>query len=106
MSAISGHDFRTLCWQLTNDCDILKLLQPGDTVMADRGFEIADMLQLGVGLNIPPFLGEPKKFSEQDEIKTRRIAKHRIHVERAIQRIRRFRMLQHALSTVSQWLLI
>jgi hypothetical protein len=30
--------------QLTNDCGILKLLQPGDTVMPDRGFEIADML--------------------------------------------------------------
>jgi hypothetical protein len=33
--------------QLTNDCGILKLLRTGDTVMADRGFEIADMLPLG-----------------------------------------------------------
>ena len=83
--------------QLTNDCGILKLLEPGDAVMADRGFEIADDLPLGVALNIPPFLGEQEQFSEEDEIKTRRIAKHRIHVERAIQRIKSFRILQHAL---------
>lgn len=65
--------------------------------MADRGFEIGDDLRLGVVLNIPPFLGEQKQFSEQDEIKTRRIAIHRIHVERAVQRIKSFRILQHAL---------
>ena len=28
----------------------------GNTVMADKGFQIADILQLGVKLNIPPFL--------------------------------------------------
>ena len=58
--------------QLTTDCDILKLLEPGDAVMADRGFDIGDNLPLGVALNIPPFLGEQKQFSE-DVLKTRRI---------------------------------
>ena len=29
----------------------------GDTVMADKGFQIADIFPLGVKLNIPPFLG-------------------------------------------------
>ena len=29
----------------------------GDTVMADKGFTIEDLLPLGVTLNIPPFLG-------------------------------------------------
>ena len=58
--------------QLTTDCGILKLLEPGDAVMADRGFDIADNLPLGVALNIPPFLGEQKQFSE-DVLKTRRI---------------------------------
>ena len=62
--------------QLTNDGGIIKLLEPGDAVMADREFEIADDLPLGVALNIPPFLGEQEQFSEEDEIKTRRIAKH------------------------------
>ncbi|CAB4009571.1 THAP domain-containing 11, partial [Paramuricea clavata] len=78
--------------QLTNDCGILKLLEPGDEVMADRGFEIENDLPPGVSLNIPPFLGEQAQFSKEDEIKTRRIAKHRIHVERAIQRIKSFQL--------------
>ena len=29
----------------------------GDTVMADKGFTIEDLLPLGANLNIPPFLG-------------------------------------------------
>jgi hypothetical protein len=34
---------------------ILDLLEPGDSVMADRGFTIADLLAArGVDLNIPP----------------------------------------------------
>jgi hypothetical protein len=41
--------------QLTNDCGILKLLEPGDEVMADRGFEIENDLPPGVSLNIPLF---------------------------------------------------
>ena len=83
--------------QLTNDCGIMKLLEPGDEVMADRGFEIEENLPPGVSLNIPPFLGDQQQFSEEDEIKTRRIAKQRIHVERAIQRIKSFRILKHDL---------
>ena len=82
---------------LTNDCGIMKLLEPGDEVMADRGFEIEENLPPGVSLNIPPFLGDQQQFSEEDEIKTRRIAKQRIHVERAIQRIKSFRILKHDL---------
>ena len=83
--------------QLTNDCGILKLLESGDEVMADRGFEIENDLPPGVSLNIRPFLGEQAQFSQEDEIKTRRIAKHRIHVKRDIQRIKSFRILKHDL---------
>ena len=36
----------------------LKLpFEQGDSVMADKGFTIEDVLPLGVSLNIPPFLG-------------------------------------------------
>ena len=65
--------------------------------MADTGFEIEEDLPPDVFLNIPPFLGDQQQFSEEDEIKTRRIAKQRIHVERAIQRIKSFRILKHDL---------
>ena len=44
---------------LTEKSGILALLQPGDNVMADRGFDVQDILApLGVTLNIPPFLDQ------------------------------------------------
>ena len=42
--------------QLTKSCGILKLLEENDSLMADRGFDIAEDLPDGVHLNIPPFL--------------------------------------------------
>lgn len=79
--------------QITNDCGILDLLEAGDSVMADKGFEIAGDLPQGVTLNIPPFLGGKDHLSIEEETETRRIASVRIHVERAIARIKNFKIL-------------
>ena len=69
----------------------MDLLQPGDSVMADRGFDIQDDLALrGVRLNIPPFLKGKSQLSESELVETRRIASVRIHVERAMERIKNF----------------
>ena len=46
---------RTTNKQLTRDSGLYTLLEQGDSVMADRGFEIEDELPVGVSLNIPPF---------------------------------------------------
>ncbi|CAH3117580.1 unnamed protein product, partial [Porites lobata] len=64
----------------------------GDTVMADKGFTIGDLLILGVTLNIPPFLGSNSQMTAQDFIKTQEIASVRIHVERAINKIKNFHL--------------
>lgn len=59
--------------------------------MADKGFTIADMLEKkGCSLNIPPFRSSTSQFSSQDVLKTQEIAKLRIHVERAIGRVKNF----------------
>ena len=43
--------------EITKLCGIIDLLEPGDSVMADKGFTIDKMLQeKNVSLNIPPFL--------------------------------------------------
>ena len=42
---------------LTKESGLLDMLDYGDNVMADRGFDIADILPDGVLLNIPPFKG-------------------------------------------------
>ena len=83
--------------ELTRVCGFLEKIEGkrGISVMADRGFTIKDMLNdIGVELNIPPFL-EGRSQLPQDEIrKTRHIASLRIHVERAIGRIKKFAILQ------------
>ncbi|CAB3994178.1 THAP domain-containing 6 [Paramuricea clavata] len=69
----------------------LKLpFQNDDSVMADKGFTIEDVLPLGVLLNIPPFLGQSSQMSAKDVVKTEEIASLRIHVERAINKIKNF----------------
>ena len=49
---------------LTEESGLMALLQPGDDVMADRGFNIQDLLApLGVTLNIPPFMENKAQLS-------------------------------------------
>ena len=77
--------------QITKDCGILNLLDPGDHVMADRGFDIENDMPAGVGLNISPF----SNGALSDETETRRIAALRVLVERAIGRIKNFKIIKN-----------
>ena len=72
--------------ELTEKSGLLNLLEPGDSVMADRGFTIDAR---GVALNIPPMKTQ-HQFTSRELTVTRRIANLRIHVERAIGRIKNF----------------
>ena len=77
---------------------LLEKLEPGDEVMADKGFQIQDLLApLGVRLNIPPFLNSNHQMPANDVILTKNIAHLRIHVERAIGRVKEFHILQNVL---------
>ena len=71
----------------------LKLLESGDSIMADRGFTLEDILPPGVELNIPPMMNETGQLTENERMTTRRIASLRIHVERAIERIKNYQIL-------------
>ena len=82
---------------------LLDKLEISDEIMADKGFDIQDLLApLGVRLNIPPFLSSSTQFSCEDVLKTKKIAKLRIHVERAILRFKEFRIL-HSPIPASMW---
>ena len=72
---------------------LIDLLEAGDSVMADKGFTIEKLLQdHNVTLNIPPFLNSSQSFTPADLSKTQEIAKVRIHVERAIARIKLYNL--------------
>ena len=79
---------------ITETCGILDHIDNGDNLMADKGFNISDLLvSKGSRLIIPPFLKDKTRFSKRDCKRTSDIAKARIHVERAIARIKDFRLL-------------
>lgn len=75
--------------------EVLKCFNPGDLILADKGFTIHDQLPTGVCLNIPPFLSQKAKFTKQEAQLCYKIAKARIHVERANERIKNYNILDH-----------
>ena len=64
--------------------------EDGENVMADKVFQIQDILPLGVKLYIPPFLGRNSQMFAEDVIRTQQIAGFRMHVERVINKIKKF----------------
>ena len=82
--------------ELTKVCGFLDTLdgKPGISVMADRGFTVQDALkEKGATLNIPPFMEGRKQLSREDVQRGRTISSLRIHMERAIGRIKNYRIL-------------
>ena len=78
---------------------LVQLLERGDSIMADRGFDIQDNLTpLGIRIHIPAFLDKGKEqFEESQMVETRRIASLRIHVEREMKRIKEFHIFDSAI---------
>ena len=81
---------------LTNQSGILELLEPQDIVMADKGFPTIELkvLESNSCLVMPPMCRQKRHFSKNQNEEGYRISSLRIHVERAIQRIKRFGVLK------------
>lgn len=78
--------------------------------MADKGFLNQDLLKAkNAGLVIPPILGAKETFSKNEISLTHDIARLRIHVERAIRRVKEYHIfdgvipLNLALSIYQKW---
>jgi hypothetical protein len=75
-------------------------VKEGDAVMADKGFTIGgELKELGLSLNIPPFSASGSQMSAGDSYKTQKIAKHRVHIERLIAKIKTFQILSNTIPT-------
>lgn len=82
--------------KIIRHCGILDLLEEGDSLMADKGFDIADDLEKrGVSLTMPPFLRDQDQFTEDQVQSTRSIAAVRVHVERAVRKVKEFEILRN-----------
>ena len=82
---------------------LLEKLEPGDEIMADKGFLIQDMLApLGVRLNVPPLMKANSQMAAEDVFLTKKIAQLRIHVEWAIGRVKEYHIL-HDVLLAAMW---
>ena len=80
---------RTSDKHLTEHCGLLKLLTPGDEVLADRGFTVEESVGIHCAkLGILPFTRGRKQLPRLEVDKDCRIAHVRIHVERVIGMLR------------------
>ena len=78
------------------DCGFLRLIEPYDQVMADRGFKIReDLMMVQAKLAIPPSTIGSLPMISKDVTETSRIANVRIYVEQAIGRLKTFRILKN-----------
>ncbi|XP_070390159.1 uncharacterized protein [Dermacentor albipictus] len=85
-----GWGRRTSDKLLTERCGIQNNLQPGDTVLADRGFTIADAVGIHCAqLEVRAFTKGERQLTAWEVEKTRKIANVRIHVKRVIGLLRR-----------------
>ena len=67
-------------------------MEHGNLIIADKGFLMQNILPTNVYMNLPPFLTNSLFTKSQAEL-TVRLARSRIHVERAIQRVKRYDVL-------------
>ena len=92
--------FISKCWggrasdkHITSNCGLLDHLIHGDVVLADRGFDISEDLALrGVTLAIPAFTKGKSQLSQREVEMSRVLSNVRIHVERAIRRIKCYKI--------------
>jgi hypothetical protein len=97
-----GFGGRTTDTEITARSGFINLVQPGDTVMADKGFPSieARLTEAGGVLVMPPFKKGQKhfQFSARENRDAYHVASVRIHVERVIERIKRFQILDYVRS--------
>ncbi|XP_034022007.1 uncharacterized protein LOC117506603 isoform X1 [Thalassophryne amazonica] len=81
--------------QITMESGFLKLLEPKDDVLAERGFLIRDELAAHeASLHIPHFTKGKKQLSANEVDTSRQLSRVWIHVERVIGRWKNFKILQ------------
>lgn len=84
--------------QITIQSGFINKLESGDMILADKGFPEIKSLVDASGQNcfivMPPFL-DKGHFTEEEVRQTRSIAQVRIHIERIMQRLRVYKILDY-----------
>lgn len=91
--------------EIVKKSGFLDKVEEEDDIMADRGFNIRDLLlPKKATLNMPSF-SHGKQLTQKAVQKSRKIASVRVHVERAIGRIKSFRLVRGVISLKVRFIL-
>ncbi len=98
MFASEGYGGRATDTFITCNSGFLNLIEDGDVVLADKGFPVIErnLNQQGGFLVMPPFKCGQRQFTEQQNQDGYKCASVRVHVERAIARLKVFECLNYA----------
>lgn len=84
--------------EITKHSGLLQLLEPGDQIMADKGFVLNKLLEgTGVSIATPHFLCADGQFTQSQIEDNQSISSLRIHVERHIKRVKEYRLFSTVL---------
>ena len=105
MTPAGAISFLSLGWggrvsdkQITKESGFFNKVSMGDCILADQGFNIKEELSaLEATLKIPSFTKEKKQLSGGEMEMSRPLSSVRIHVERVMGRIKKFRLLRTTL---------
>ena len=93
ISNLYGRNIYVSDKKLVMESGFLKLLECGDTIMADQGFNNDDILPPDVLLNVSPMMNEAGQLTAKERTTTKRIASLRIYIEHAMERIKNYHLL-------------
>jgi hypothetical protein len=70
------------------------LCTPGDSIMADKGFNVQDLFATNdVTVNIPTFFKKKNRMSGRQVLADRKISSKRVHIERIIGLMKTYKIL-------------
>lgn len=86
--------------QIVERSGLIDKCQAGDSVMADRGFNVQDLFApKGVSVNIPSFMKGRSQLPGITVIKDRQLSSKRVHIERLIGLMKTYKILSQVLNS-------
>jgi len=85
--------------QIVERSNLTTLCDPGDSIMADKGFNVQDLFaQSDVTINIPTFFRKRNRMAGKTVLRDRKKSSKRVHIERVIGLAKTFKILTVALN--------
>jgi hypothetical protein len=87
--------------QIVERSTLTSLLEPGDQIMADKGFNVEDlMLPYQVTVNMPTFFKKKNRLSGDVVRRDRKVSSKRVHIERLIGLAKTYKILVSPMNNV------